>query len=238
MQSRGKAGPGSGRLASNQFDIMADARKPRAERAARTPPHLPPVDRLDRRRTPLLNPDRLALIADWFREAEQAAEAGNVFDAFFKLWMSFNGWASAVSLEERDSAIIDAAAKDLDLRAAFNQLRAEDAEFEETLLRFVREWPVYSETKAYKKYYALHHRYPPDLDALRAFCEDDPDSARNPTRHREGIIDWENTLRVVYQVRCNFVHGGKGPSLHRDRVLVECSYRVLHRIIVFARLLW
>jgi hypothetical protein len=217
---------------------MANLQGPLPKRVVRPRRHRLPGGPLDRRRTPLLNPERLGLIAEWFRQAEQAAANENVFDGFFKLWMAFNGWTSAVTLLDRDAPIIDAAARDPGLRAAFEELRDNEPGFADALARFVHEWPVYSESKAYRNYYEIHGDYPPDLDILREFCENDPGSARQPLPDRDGIVDWENTLRVIYQVRCNFFHGGKGPSLNRDRILVSCSFELLHRLIVSTGLLW
>jgi len=65
-----------------------------------------------------------------------------------------------------------------------------------------------------------------------------PAARENRCPKRDGVVDWENTLRVIYQVRCNFFHGGKGPSLNRDRILVSCSFDLLHRLIVSTGLLW
>jgi hypothetical protein len=36
---------------------------------------------------------------------------------------------------------------------------------------------------------------------------------------------------VLYQIRCNLLHGGKDPNVRRDRMLVQESVRVLNRLV-------
>ena len=48
---------------------------------------------------------------------------------------------------------------------------------------------------------------------------------------REPIERLARLMSVVYQIRCNLVHGSKDPDNVRDRSLVSSSQEVLERVL-------
>jgi hypothetical protein len=53
----------------------------------------------------------------------------------------------------------------------------------------------------------------------------------------EKIPSFPNIIDVLYQIRCNFFHGGKSPNQSRDREFVEIGCKILRmwmQILVFA----
>ena len=159
-----------------------------------------------------------------------AEEQPYPFIAFIYRWMAFNGWMSAVTLEDTDREMIDAIASAPRLIEAFGQLLAHDPNFQRIIGEFTALWPVLNVRSVRVKLgydaFRQHGR-----DALLA-REDAEKVKRQPADWvAGGIPSWEQVLRTVYQVRCNLFHGEKSPQSARDYELVVASDRILARFI-------
>jgi hypothetical protein len=180
-----------------------------------------------------LGPHKVDLIMAWSGEAAAAQQKGDSFDAFFRLWMGFNAFLSAVTGEDRDAKMICSIGRNVEVGRRFEDLKRGDASFSPTLEAFSSLWPVYSEKDASEKAPHLLNAFGVDARALSAQL-DAAGVSKQPSdvnsRH------WGDTIRVIYQVRCNLFHGGKSPLQMRDWELVDGAYNVLAQFINGAQL--
>jgi len=148
------------------------------------------------------------------------------FMSFTYRWMAFNGWMSAVTLEDKDWAMINTMAASPRLIAAHDQLMEAVAAYRELVGDFAAKWPVLNvrDVRAKLGYDAFRQLDRPAL------------LATNVKRQPEawvvgGAPTWEQLLRAIYQVRCNLFHGEKSPQSMRDRELVIASDHILRAFI-------
>lgn len=152
------------------------------------------------------------------------------FIAFMYRWMAFNGWMSAVTLEDTDATMISAYAAAQRLIDAYDQLVADDSEFRQMVDDFTALWPVLNVRSVRSKlgYDAFRVN---DRAALLALCAAANVKQQPLNRVSGNLPSWEQLLRTIYQVRCNLFHGEKSPQSFRDSDLVFASDRILARFI-------
>lgn len=153
------------------------------------------------------------------------------FMAFVYRWMAFNGWMSAVTLNDTDREMIDAFVVAPRLIEAFEHLMTGDLAFRQMVTEFTALWPVLNVRSVRSKlgYDAFRQH---DRATLLAVC-----AAENVKQQPLGWAagadpNWEQVLRTIYQVRCNLFHGEKSPQSFRDRDLVFAADLILARFIV------
>jgi hypothetical protein len=152
------------------------------------------------------------------------------FIAFMFRWMAFNGWMSAVTLEDTDAAMINSLVAAPRLIAAYDQLMAGDLVFQQMVNDFAAMWPVLNVRDVRKKLgYDAFRQY--DRADLLAACAG-ANVKQRPSDWVPGTApNWEQLLRTIYQVRCNLFHGEKSPQSLRDRDLVFMSDQILKSLI-------
>lgn len=152
------------------------------------------------------------------------------FMSFIYRWMAFNGWMSAITLEDTDAAMINALVAAPRLVGAYQQLRANDAEFRQVVDEFTALWPVLNVRSARDKL-GYGTFWENDRATLLQLCA----AAKVRQQPTQWVPDneptWEQLLRTIYQVRCNLFHGEKSPQAIRDRDLVAASDRTLAKFI-------
>ncbi|RQW40602.1 hypothetical protein [Novosphingobium sp. LASN5T] len=148
------------------------------------------------------------------------------FMSFTYRWMAFNGWMSAVTLQNQDWKIINVIAGNEKLGETHDALLASEP-YRERVTEFAALWPVFNVRDARKKlgYDVFAHH---DRHALLA-----TDIRRQPEEWEPGASpSWDQLIRAIYQVRCNMFHGEKSPQNARDHDLIRSSDRVLGFFIV------
>lgn len=152
------------------------------------------------------------------------------FMAFIYRWMAFNGWMSAVTLEDSDAAMINALVAAPRLVAAHDQFMADDPAYRQMVDDFAALWPVLNVHDVRKKLgYDAFRQF--DRPALMAACTAAKVKQRPADWVAGTVPDWEALLRTIYQVRCNLFHGEKSPQSFRDRDLVFASDQILARFL-------
>ncbi len=153
------------------------------------------------------------------------------FTAFLFRWMAFNGWMSAVTLGNSDAEMVRAIIADPRLESEFDRLMLADLEFSEALKAFATLWPVLNLKDVRAKI---------GFDVFQRFSRDEVLAGhagvhvkRQPVGWVAGNTpSWEQTMKVIYEVRCNLFHGEKSPLNYRDAELVHHSNNVLKAYIV------
>ena len=148
------------------------------------------------------------------------------FMSFMYRWMAFNGWMSAVTLEDRDLAMINALVKARRLIAAHDNLIRDDPAYRQSVFDFAAMWPVFNVRDVRRKLgydgFLRHNR----AALLSSHVKRQPEVWVSGT-----VPKWEPLLRTIYQVRCNLFHGEKSPQGARDRDLIAIADIILHTFI-------
>jgi len=167
------------------------------------------------------------LVSLWHQRARSAGSARHPdsFDAFTRLWTGFNNWGMRVTEADFDADMIRQLADSPALNAAFAELLAADNQGVSYARVFAKFWPIFNVKDLRKK--GLRHQFH-ELER--------PEYVRkmldaNVQRAPQGNFDrdkptWHDSIRAIYQVRCNLIHGEKGDS-SEDNHIVEGAYRVL-----------
>lgn len=179
---------------------------------------------LDLQRFQTLRPEARQVVHSLY---EQSLNARTPFERFMLLWMSFNGWMNCTTDGDNDSAMITALTGDLHLIDAFEcvVLNGPDAE---AIHEFAEWWPIF-DVKSIRRTVGFdglyQHSYRDEfLEAHRL----DRRIKRRPELWVSGQQPrWDDTLRAIYQVRCNLFHGDKSTSNPGDVEIVALAHRVL-----------
>jgi hypothetical protein len=134
-----------------------------------------------------------------------------------------------VTLGNSDAEMVRAIA-DPRLESEFDRLMLADLEFSEALKAFATLWPVLNLKDVRAKI---------GFDVFQRFSRDEVLAGhagvhvkRQPVGWVAGNTpSWEQTMKVIYEVRCNLFHGEKSPLNYRDE-LVHHSNNVLKAYIV------
>ncbi|SEQ52133.1 hypothetical protein SAMN05428969_3345 [Devosia sp. YR412] len=153
---------------------------------------------------------------------------GHDHHAFFDLWVSFNIWVACVTGLERDAEMIRDIGNDNRLSVAFRELKQRDPHFATQLRRFEPMWPVF---KAQDVVQRLGRDFAYRFDnraAFNAAIIDNAKISRKPTNWVAGQdVRWSDLVSVIYQVRCNLMHGHKSTQSESDRELIDLSRNLL-----------
>ncbi|MGR4892690.1 hypothetical protein ACIPPQ_16790 [Sphingopyxis sp. LARHCG72] len=95
---------------------------------------------------------------------------------------------------------------------------------------FASHWPVLNVSNVHAKLgFDAFRRL--DRATLLVQCEVQ-NVKRQPAVWAPGVApNWEQTLRTIYQVRCNLFHGEKPEQATRDRGLVYAADRIPHHFL-------
>jgi hypothetical protein len=144
---------------------------------------------------------------------------------FAQLWFGFNNWAMRVTEAETDRKMINALGGSAALGKAFSRLLNEDPQFAQDVACFAHFWPVFDVKDIRRK--GLRHKFH-DLDRrtriqrlLDAGVRHAPEEDFDQSEPR-----WDQTIQVVYKVRCNLIHGEKGDSSD-DAGIVDGAFRTM-----------
>jgi hypothetical protein len=171
------------------------------------------------------------LVSLWYQRAKSAGEEQpyDSFDAFMRLWTGFNQWAMRVTEADKDADMVRKLAESPALNKAFRELLADDNHSQTYARVFAGFWPIFNVKDIRNK--GLRDQF---LQLER------PEYVRRMSnahvqRVPRGNFDrdrptWNETIRTIYQVRCNLIHGEKGDS-SEDYRIVEGAYRILLRFI-------
>jgi hypothetical protein len=171
-----------------------------------------------------LDPDARDVTLELLANADQHEPPS--FMSFAYRWMAFNGWMSAVTLEDRDWKMVNAVAAAVRLIDAHDQLMATTDTYRQQVNSFAAMWPVFNVRDVRKKLgydaFVQHGRA-----ALLATTV-----KRQPETWLPGSMpSWDQVIRAIYQVRSNLFHGEKSPQSSRDRDLILASDGILRAFI-------
>ncbi|MGH6953378.1 MAG: hypothetical protein ACREGL_04295 [Alphaproteobacteria bacterium] len=181
-----------------------------------------------------LHPDDNKLILDWYCRAHQqrGCEPRASFEPFIYLWIAFNAWASCVTECDKDQKIIDKIASDSPLSKRFSSKLAE-SDFSQAAGKFANLWPIFR---------VMDIRWLPEVDQQKVRCFQSNRSElirflsskngiqRRPENYERGKSPtWDQSIRVIYQVRCNLFHGDKARNSESDSEIVDAAFKVLIR---------
>lgn len=171
------------------------------------------------------------LVFGWHQKAHMAADGPHhdSFDAFMRLWIGFNNWAMRVTDADFDADMVRKLAESPALNAAFAELFNNDGEIRTYAKVFAGFWPIFNVKDLRKKGLRHQHHELPRPKYVRTML------AANVQHAPRGGFDrdhptWDQTIRAIYQVRCNLIHGEKGDS-SEDYNIVEGAYRLLMSFI-------
>jgi len=150
------------------------------------------------------------------------------FEGFVFAWISVNAWAACVTGEDRDREYMDRLAHDPGLRAAFDNLRASSADFEQESDAFFRLLPIFKAQQLRRNGIHLDERVQREERIRRYFdaglTEFEPECARLHLDRGEAIPrDWPHFIQAVYRVRCNLFHGEKSAHSEMDHRIVQTA---------------
>lgn len=185
-----------------------------------------------------LHRDGKRLIAQWFRRAKQPGRfaSKSPFEAFIFLWISFNGFASCVTEEDRDAEMMRRLGTCPEMRGRFDRLLRSDKDFSSSVREFASLWPIFKVMdirKTDRAWSGLSTR--PEL--VRYYLEEpriryEPNCFPFHRNQGEDIpLDWPHTIHTIYRVRCNLFHGDKSPQSEMDQLIVNMSFHVLAKFL-------
>jgi hypothetical protein len=167
------------------------------------------------------------LVSLWHQRARSAGDEQHhdSFDAFTRLWTGFNQWGMRVTEADFDADMIRKLAESPALNATFAELLANDNQFLTYAKVFAGFWSIFNVKDLRKK--GLRHQFlqlkRPEY--VRRMLDANVQHAPRGDFDR-GKPTWNDSIRAIYQVRCNLIHGEKGDS-SEDYHIVEGAYRVL-----------
>jgi hypothetical protein len=165
------------------------------------------------------------LVLHWHRRAKVAGdqEYPDSFDAFTRLWTAFNNWGMRVTEADTDADMIRALAESPPLNKAFAELYADDNKLRTYARTFARFWPIFNVKDLRKKKLRYKYMNLERSEYVKKLLGAHVKHAPRGTFDRDKPT-WNATLRTIYQVRCNLIHGEKGDS-SEDYHIVEGAYR-------------
>ncbi|HEX8239858.1 MAG TPA: hypothetical protein VF574_08985 [Allosphingosinicella sp.] len=174
-----------------------------------------------------LHPEARRLTLDLF----EGSDSDDPFYGFSLLWMSFNGWMSAVAGPAPDAHMINNLAANPRLMTAFIDLANESARFRDRVEEFASWWPIFDSQTArkylHRSLYEVH-----DREDFYQLAFPDERIRRRPRDWAHGNAPrWGDLLQAIYQVRCNLFHGTKSPVNWGDSALVGMSHQTLRMFV-------
>lgn len=176
-----------------------------------------------------LHQDGQRLITTWFDRAWRArADDSAAFEGFVFAWIAVNAWAACVTGEDRDREYMDRLANDPGLRAAFDNLMASSAAFEQEAERFFQLLPIFKAQQLRRNGIHLDEHVPRGERIQRYFdaglTDFEPNCAKLHLDRGEPIPrDWSHFIQAVYRVRCNLFHGEKSAHSEMDCAIIRAA---------------
>jgi hypothetical protein len=131
---------------------------------------------------------------------------------FSNLWMAFNAIYGGEPDRRERARVISCIRRSFSERSALTVLRAVTTPIDQILLI-----PPGN---------LLHNRYDSSFRSASVRY-----AALYRNRKETSISRLAAVAAVLYQVRCNLIHGGKDPHNERDKMLVRESLKVLHVLV-------
>lgn len=190
------------------------------------------------------------LIMEWFERAADMkdCQGKQCFDAFFSLWVAFNGWASCVSDTDVDREYLIALKENQEICEAFKKLVDDpDSNFKSYVTEFSTSWPII-EVKSLRKVESLRRQIEhlsveeltSSLGGKEALIRNYSELKFEPgcwKRHVDAgeqvPIDWPHTLSALYKFRCNLFHGEKEPTSRGEQLLASRAYHTLFSFLEY-----
>ncbi len=171
-----------------------------------------------------------ALVRTWFEKgwAQRDCPDEGAFEPFIYTYIAFNGWASCVTEQERDTDMLKDLKRDNSLRTHFTRWLAADAPFKASVEAFSELWPIFS-ARELRELGLDRSTFPTRADRIEAYLEGGAQECWPHQGDRRLILG--NVLSAVYQVRCNLFHGGKSITSENDRRIVGAAFRVLTHLL-------
>jgi hypothetical protein len=189
---------------------------------------------VDQERYRLLSPAGRNLIFHWFEQARRMKDHQGTacFEAFFCTWLAFNGWAACVTDEDQDAEYIDALKRDIQLCQNFTAfIQDETSPLAIASVEFANFWPIFDVRDLRRR--NLRASGANREDTIQYYLEHGARSfaPKCGKKHRDAgqplPIDWPHTLSALYQVRCNFFHGGKMLDSEEDQRIIVAANKTL-----------
>ena len=133
-----------------------------------------------------------------------------------RLWCGFNNWAMRVTEADTDADMIRGLAESPALNKAFATLLEGDNRLGVYARVFAKFWPIFNVKDIRKKglLYKFDHLDRPTYSKklIAAHVKHAPTGKFDRDKPK-----WDATIRAIYQVRCNLIHGEKGDFLRRQQ---------------------
>ena len=183
-----------------------------------------------------LHPTGRNLVLNWFEKAWllKNCQDKDCFEPFIYCYISFNSWAACVTGEDKDWRMIREICND-DTCKSIYQKAIQDPFVLEILSQFQSLWPIFKAQEIRRSQIPHLHSSIREQVIRHYFKfeiqEYTPKDPQNPVLigHEIPLI-WENTLKAIYQVRCNLFHGDKCMNSDDDQRSVSAAFRAFIHI--------
>jgi hypothetical protein len=198
-------------------------------------PYTNPASSLDWWRYDVLHRDGKHLIDSWFMRAYERAGCADKesFEPFIFCWIAFNAWASCVTQEDSDRAMVRKVANCPDMRDTFLNLYAQNTSFRSAVDSFAALWPIFKAQELRRHGY-VNTAGKTRNQIIENYLELEgisfsPECWRYHKEKRGEAVpaDWPHTIETIYRVRCNLFHGEKSPHSEMDADIVKAAFDVL-----------
>jgi hypothetical protein len=165
--------------------------------------------------------DYRALIFAWHMKA---AREDDYFSMYVFEYLAFIAYLKNVLFwnAPNDRMAIQRLKQSKDQAKSYLELLENDRSLSEPWVALIQELgrcPLYNTSRDY------------DTPEIDDWWNNSNDKCDRNQKSQKGIVrsldDWENMVEFWYAVRNNLFHGGKDPSIERDRFLVEHAYRTM-----------
>jgi len=133
---------------------------------------------------------------------EHADSHDSYEDRFIALWISFNGYCTMLSSGSQESRMMEWVKRNHGFKNAYHEMLDASPEFRRC------------------------------LEELKSLCPviDMRPGLGYKSKTITDIRNFDQTLDVIYKIRCNLFHGSKDLTSERDKRLAMLGYDVLRRI--------
>lgn len=174
---------------------------------------------------------------DWLRQSDEAyRDDEDPFKAFIPLWVAFNGWYGCISDRDQDRQQIESLCLDPQINIIFQDLLNEQS-FRLAVDDFSNYWPIFNVKKLLRRANILNRPFQNRHTRVNYYLNTARITAFQPLcwkTHRDlgqdCPKDWQHTLKAIYQVRCNLLHGSKSAMFDADVQIVRLSYLILSQV--------
>lgn len=186
------------------------------------------------------------LLKGWLKRIIQGLNNPKPFESFIYLWFIFNSWLSSIAPDpdknEHDFYLIRIIAGSDRFNARFRNLFSPNSDFKGWVEEFVSLGPIFRvawlkrnklppwDSKEVKREIYVNATWKKGINQKKTpkvspECFEDHKNKKIPIP-----FDWTHTIHMIYQVRCNLFHGGKGFESKEDSKFVQLALNILWTI--------